>query len=89
MAFAIKGIRKDNVKQYAGAARSHFAARSFVHRNQRLREYHHKISEGLTIHQQLVPVLFYYTMTGLHVLHMTGGLCFQHVRADAGAPRLL
>jgi len=34
------------------------------------------MSEGLTISSSLFGS-FYYTMTGLHVLHMTGGLVFN------------
>ena len=36
-------------------------------------EYHHKWEEGITISSNLFGS-FYYTLTGLHVLHVTGGL---------------
>jgi heme/copper-type cytochrome/quinol oxidase subunit 3 len=39
-------------------------------------EYHHKISEGITITSTLFGS-FYYTLTGLHALHMLGGLGFN------------
>ena len=39
-------------------------------------EYHHKISEGLTISSGLFGS-FYFTLTGLHGLHMIGGLIFN------------
>jgi heme/copper-type cytochrome/quinol oxidase subunit 3 len=39
-------------------------------------EYHHKISEGITITSSLFGS-FYYTLTGLHGLHMLGGLAFN------------
>jgi heme/copper-type cytochrome/quinol oxidase subunit 3 len=39
-------------------------------------EYHHKISEGLTISSGLFGS-FYFTLTGLHALHIIGGLVFN------------
>jgi cytochrome c oxidase subunit III len=39
-------------------------------------EYHHKYSEGLTLTSSLFGS-FYFTMTGLHALHMIGGLVFN------------
>lgn len=39
-------------------------------------EYQHKIHEGLTISSSLFGS-FYYTLTGLHALHMIGGLIFN------------
>jgi heme/copper-type cytochrome/quinol oxidase subunit 3 len=39
-------------------------------------EYHHKISEGLTISASLFGG-FYYTLTGLHALHIIAGLVFN------------
>lgn len=39
-------------------------------------EYQHKIHEGITISSSLFGS-FYYTMTGLHGLHMIGGLVFN------------
>lgn len=39
-------------------------------------EYQHKIHEGLTISSSLFGS-FYYTMTGLHGLHVIGGLIFN------------
>jgi cytochrome c oxidase subunit 3 len=36
-------------------------------------EYHHKWEEGITLSSNLFGS-FYYTLTGLHVLHVTGGL---------------
>ena len=36
-------------------------------------EYHHKWEEGITISSNLFGS-FYYTLTGLHVLHVTGGI---------------
>jgi heme/copper-type cytochrome/quinol oxidase subunit 3 len=39
-------------------------------------EYHHKISEGITISSSLFGS-FYFTLTGLHALHMIGGLIFN------------
>jgi len=39
-------------------------------------EYSHKIHEGLTISSSLFGS-FYFTMTGLHALHMIGGLIFN------------
>lgn len=39
-------------------------------------EYHHKIAEGLTISSGLFGS-FYFTLTGLHALHIVGGLAFN------------
>lgn len=39
-------------------------------------EYHHKIHEGLTISSSLFGS-FYYTLTGLHALHVLGGIGFN------------
>ena len=39
-------------------------------------EYSHKIHEGLTISSALFGS-FYFTMTGLHALHLIGGLVFN------------
>jgi heme/copper-type cytochrome/quinol oxidase subunit 3 len=39
-------------------------------------EYQHKIHEGLTISSSLFGG-FYYTMTGLHALHVIGGIVFN------------
>ncbi len=39
-------------------------------------EYHHKISEGITITSSLFGS-FYFTLTGLHGVHMLGGLIFN------------
>ncbi len=39
-------------------------------------EYHHKIAEGLTISSGLFGS-FYYTLTGLHALHIIAGLAFN------------
>jgi heme/copper-type cytochrome/quinol oxidase subunit 3 len=36
-------------------------------------EYHHKYHEGLTLSSSLFGS-FYFTLTGLHALHMVGGL---------------
>jgi cytochrome c oxidase subunit III len=36
-------------------------------------EYHHKWEEGITISNNLFGS-FYYTLTGLHMLHVTGGI---------------
>jgi heme/copper-type cytochrome/quinol oxidase subunit 3 len=75
MAFAIRGIRQDNVKKYiTGVSLTSLLGLSFI--VIKLYEYHHKISEGLTISSGLFGS-FYYTLTGLHVLHMTGGLIFN------------
>ena len=41
----------------------------------KLYEYHHKWHEGITIVSGLFGS-FYYTLTGLHVLHMIGGMIF-------------
>jgi heme/copper-type cytochrome/quinol oxidase subunit 3 len=75
MAFAIKGLLKNNVKQYLSLLTvTSLLGLTFI--VIKLYEYHHKWGEGLTLTSSLFGN-FYYTMTGLHVLHMTGGLIFN------------
>ena len=47
-------------------------------------EYHHKWEEGITISSNLFGS-FYYTLTGLHVLHVTGGLILMGYILVAGS----
>jgi heme/copper-type cytochrome/quinol oxidase subunit 3 len=47
-------------------------------------EYHHKWEEGITISSNLFGS-FYYTLTGLHVLHVTGGLILMVYILIAGS----
>ncbi len=47
-------------------------------------EYHHKWEEGITISSNLFGS-FYYTLTGLHVLHVTGGLILMAYILVAGS----
>ena len=47
-------------------------------------EYHHKWEEGITLSSNLFGS-FYYTLTGLHVLHVTGGLILMAYILIAGS----
>lgn len=75
MVLALAAIQGNNVKKFAGyliltsiLGLTFLVIKGF--------EYQHKIHEGLTITSSLFGS-FYYTMTGLHALHMIGGLIFN------------
>lgn len=75
MVLALAAIQRDNIKQFAGfmiltslLGLAFLGIKGF--------EYHHKIQEGLTISSGLFGS-FYFTLTGLHGLHMVGGLIFN------------
>jgi cytochrome c oxidase subunit III len=75
MVLALAAIQKDRVKQFASyLALTSLLGLTFL--GIKAYEYHHKISEGITISSSLFGS-FYYTMTGLHALHMIGGLVFN------------
>jgi heme/copper-type cytochrome/quinol oxidase subunit 3 len=75
MVLALAAIQEDDVKKFARwmgtvifLGLGFLAIKSF--------EYSHKIHEGLTLSSSLFGS-FYYTMTGLHALHVIGGLLFN------------
>ncbi len=75
MVLALAAIQRDNKKHFAGymiltslLGVTFLCIKAF--------EYHHKIHEGLTISSGLFGS-FYFTLTGLHALHMIGGLIFN------------
>jgi cytochrome c oxidase subunit 3 len=75
MVLALAGIQRDDIKAFSRYLIATIALggvflviKSF--------EYHHKISEGLTISSGLFGS-FYFTMTGLHGLHVIGGMIFN------------
>jgi heme/copper-type cytochrome/quinol oxidase subunit 3 len=72
---ALAAIQRDNIKQFAGymIATMGLGAAFLVVKGF---EYSHKIHEGLTISSSLFGS-FYFTLTGLHALHMVGGLVFN------------
>jgi heme/copper-type cytochrome/quinol oxidase subunit 3 len=75
MVLALAAVQRDEIKKFLnymrltiGLGLGFLCIKMF--------EYHHKISEGLTISSGLFGS-FYYTMTGLHGLHVIGGLVFN------------
>lgn len=75
MVLALAAIQQEKIKQFAffmvatmGLGLTFLAIKGF--------EYHHKLHEGLTISSGLFGS-FYFTLTGLHALHMIGGLIFN------------
>lgn len=75
MVMALAAIQRDNIKAFAGwlittsvLGTAFLVVKGF--------EYVHKIHEGITITSSLFGS-FYYTMTGLHALHMIAGLVFN------------
>ncbi|MFN0117509.1 MAG: heme-copper oxidase subunit III [Elusimicrobiota bacterium] len=75
MVFALAAIQANKVKRFLGflSLTSLLGICFLVIKGF---EYHHKIHEGITITSSLFGS-FYYTMTGLHGLHMLGGLVFN------------
>jgi len=75
MVLALAAIQRDNVKAFAaylcgtmGLGVTFLCIKAY--------EYHYKIGEGLTISSSLFGS-FYYTLTGLHCLHVIAGLIFN------------
>jgi len=75
MVLALAAIQRDNIKQFAAymLATMSLGITFLVIKGF---EYAHKIHEGLTISSSLFGS-FYFTLTGLHALHMLGGLVFN------------
>lgn len=74
MVLALASIQKDKIKAFAGyIVMTMLLGSTFL--GIKVYEYAHKIHEGLTISSGLFGS-FYFTMTGLHALHMIGGLVF-------------
>lgn len=75
MVLALASIQRDNIKSFAGwLITTMLLGCTFL--GIKAFEYVHKIHEGITITSSLFGS-FYYTMTGLHALHMIGGLVFN------------
>ncbi len=75
MVLALAAIQKNNVKQFLGfMSLTSLLGLAFL--GIKAYEYHHKIHEGITLTSSLFGS-FYFTMTGLHALHMVGGLVFN------------
>jgi cytochrome c oxidase subunit III len=75
MVLALAAIQDDDVKSFGrwmgavlGLGGVFFLIKMF--------EYHHKIHEGLTISSSLFGS-FYYTMTGLHGIHVLAGVAYN------------
>jgi cytochrome c oxidase subunit III len=75
MVMALAAIQRDNIKQFA-LSLSTTIALGLGFLVIKMFEYHHKISEGLTVSSSLFGS-FYFTLTGLHGLHIIGGLIFN------------
>lgn len=75
MVMALASIQQDKIKAFAGYLIATMALGS-AFLGIKAFEYIHKIHEGITITSSLFGS-FYYTMTGLHALHMIGGLIFN------------
>src|SRR5947207_166028 len=75
MVLALAAIQRDNIKAFA-VYLSTTIGLGFVFLGVKAFEYHHKIHEGLTISSSLFGS-FYFTLTGLHGLHVIGGLIFN------------
>lgn len=75
MVMALAAVQRDNIKAFAGwLITTSVLGTAFL--GIKAFEYVHKIHEGITITSSLFGS-FYYTMTGLHALHMIGGLIFN------------
>ena len=75
MVLALAALQRDNIKSFATyLVLTSFLGLAFL--GIKAFEYHHKIAEGLTISSGLFGS-FYFTLTGLHALHMIGGLVFN------------
>jgi heme/copper-type cytochrome/quinol oxidase subunit 3 len=71
----LAAIQRENIKQFASyLVATMLLGGTFL--TIKFFEYAHKIHEGLTISSSLFGS-FYFTMTGLHALHMIGGLIFN------------
>src|ERR1041385_2522343 len=75
MVLALASIQRDNIKAYAGFLTTTMGL-GLVFLGIKAYEYHHKIGEGLTITSSLFGS-FYFTLTGLHGLHVIAGLIFN------------
>ncbi len=75
MVLALASIQKGNRSAFAGYLSATLLL-GFVFLGIKAYEYHHKWAEGITLSGSLFGS-FYYTMTGLHGLHVIGGLIFN------------
>ena len=74
MVLALAAIQSNNIKRMVGYLLA-TSGLGLVFLIIKFFEYSHKIHEGLTISSALFGS-FYYTMTGLHALHLVGGIVF-------------
>jgi cytochrome c oxidase subunit III len=75
MVLALAAIQRNDVKKFSQFVTTTLLL-SLCFLGIKVFEYHHKIHEGLTISSSLFGS-FYYTMTGLHALHIIGGMAFN------------
>ena len=82
MVMALASIEKGERNAFAGYL-SVTLLLGFIFLGIKSYEYHHKWSEGITLSASLFGS-FYYTMTGLHALHVIGGLVLNSYILVAG-----
>jgi heme/copper-type cytochrome/quinol oxidase subunit 3 len=75
MVLALAAIQRDDRRAFARHMITTLAL-GFAFLGIKAFEYHHKIAEGLTISSGLFGS-FYFTLTGLHGLHVIGGMVFN------------
>ncbi len=75
MVLALAAIQRDDRRSFARNMMATMGL-AILFLTVKMFEYHHKISEGLTISSSLFGS-FYFTLTGLHALHIIGGLVFN------------
>ncbi len=72
MVLALAAIEEGNVRKFARYIAATIGG-GCIFLSVKAYEYHHKWEEGITLSSNLFGS-FYYTLTGLHVLHVTGGI---------------
>lgn len=75
MVLALAAMQRNKIKAFAGYMSTTIGL-GLVFLCIKAFEYHHKIGEGLTITSSLFGS-FYFTLTGLHGLHIIAGLIFN------------
>ncbi|MBI4051449.1 MAG: heme-copper oxidase subunit III [Elusimicrobia bacterium] len=75
MVLALDSIQKNNQKGLVGFLAATVVL-GFAFLGIKAFEYHHKWAEGITLSSGLFGS-FYYTLTGLHALHVIGGILFN------------
>lgn len=82
MVLALVGIQEGNIQKFARYLSCTIGG-GFIFLLIKAYEYNHKWHEGITLSSNLFGS-FYYTLTGLHVLHVTGGIVLLFMILFAG-----